>query len=103
MHAILRFKIPFLVSVRSLVSWWSSLGRSDVRKEVDQVAIRIAKEHRPATPGLIGGFKDEMRHQAPQPTMFLVNIFDFEIEYQRAIRPYFCSASIENIHAALAG
>src|SRR5262249_41912614 len=73
------------------------------REKVDQVAVGIAEQHRPAAPGLVGRFQYKFSDQLLEAEALFIDVLHLKIENYRVIGGGFRRSRIENVDAAFAG
>src|SRR5262249_17948189 len=72
------------------------------RKKVDQVAIRIAEQHRPGAPGLVGWLQYKFSDQLVEAEVLFIDVFHLKIENHQVIGDGLRRSGIENVDAAFA-
>src|SRR5215469_1072182 len=71
-------------------------------KEVDEITVRIAEQHRSIAPRLIGGLKHEFPDQLSQANALEIDVVDLKVENYRSIRPCLRGPRSIRVHSLLA-
>src|SRR5262249_50346934 len=75
---------------------------NDRREKVDQVAVGVAKQHRPGAPWVVGRLQNKFTNQCMEPRTLSVDVLNLKIENYRPIGSRLCRSGIEKVNAALA-